>query len=109
MQDTLLQLRSVLHNWIKETNDLGAISEDELIAKWHPNGTQPQLRPLEMEDKNGVIRLISKKSDATILWKEPQDSIWNIYKEPISNDSSFEAKAERIGFLDSEVLTMKLE
>ncbi len=109
MQDTLLQLRGVLHDWITETNDLGEIPEDYLIAKWLPNGIQPQLPPLEMEDKNGVIRLISKKSDATILWKEPQDSLWTIYTKPLTLATSFQAKAERIGFLDSEVLIMKLE
>lgn len=105
MQDTLVHLRKVLNDWIKETNDLGRIPEEELIAKWLPDGKQPQLAPLEMEDTHGEIILISKKSDATILWKQPQDSLWNIYTEPIPSGISFEAKAERIGYLDSEILT----
>ena len=109
MQDTLNVLRNVLNEWIKETNDLGEIPEDELIAKWLPDRRQPQLPPLEMEDKNDEIRLISMKTDATILWKQPQDSLWNIYTEPIPNTISFEAKSERIGYLDSEVLTMEVD
>lgn len=104
VRDTLLHLRGVLNTWIDETNDLGRIPEAELIAKWLPNGEQRKLPPLEMEDKNEEIRLMSTKTDATILWKKPQDSLWNIYTEPIPNTISFEAKSERIGFADSEIL-----
>ena len=107
MQDTLAKLRGVLLGWIKETNDLGEIPEQDLIAKWLPDGIQPQLPPLELEDKNGQIRLISKMADATILWKAPQDSLWTMYTEPIPNTFSFEAKAERIGYLDSDVLIVQ--
>lgn len=104
MKATLGKFRKVLDDWINTTNDLGEIPEDVLIAKWLLDGAQPQLPPLEMEDKNGEIRLISKKTDATILWKKPQDSLWNIYTVPIPNSISFEAKSERIGYAQSEVL-----
>ncbi len=109
MQDTLLVLREVLEEWIEETGDLGEIPEDDLIAKWLPSGSQPQLPPLEMEDKEGEIRLFSKKSDATILWRLHQDSQWNIYQKPFSSELPFEAKAERIGYLDSEILLYDIE
>lgn len=104
MQDTLIHLRKVLNDWVIETNDLGRIPEDELVAKWLPKGKQPQLPPLEMEEVNQEISLYSSKNDATILWREPQDSLWNIYTEPLPVETSFEAKSERIGYLDSEVL-----
>lgn len=104
VNDTLIHLRKVLDQWIVETNDLGRIPEAELIAKWLPNGEQPRLPPLEMKEQNHEIRLMSAKTDATILWKQPQDSLWTIYTEPIPNSISFEAKSERIGFTDSEVL-----
>ncbi len=104
LQDTLLHLRTVLNDWIRETNDLGQIPEKELIEKWLPDGKQPRLPELELEDKQGKIRLISKILDATIIWKHPQDSIWNIYTEPLQADTAFEAKAERIGYLESAVL-----
>ena len=109
MQDTLVHLRKVLNDWIIETNDLGRIPEEELVAKWLPDGQQPQLPLLEMEDKNGEIRLLSKKADATILWKKPQDSLWNIYIKPLPSATSFEARSERIGYLDSEVLKMEID
>ncbi len=109
LKDTLLHYRDVLNDWIKETNDLGQYAERDLIAKWLPNGEQQKLSPLEMEDKEDGIRLISKKSDATIVWKQPQDSIWNVYSKPLPKDTSFEAKAERIGYTDSEVLVYSFQ
>jgi len=42
MQDTLLHFRKILQEWIIETNDLGRIPEQELIAKWLPKGKQQQ-------------------------------------------------------------------
>lgn len=108
LQDTLSHMRSVLNDWIHETNDLGQIPEKELLDKWLPDGKQPQLPELELEEKQGKIRLISKKLDATIIWKRPQDSLWNIYTEPLEANGSFEAKAERIGYMDSAVLEYNL-
>ena len=109
MQDTLMRMWEVLNGWIENTNDLGRVPEKELIAKWLPNGQQQQLPPLELEEKEGKIRLLSIKADATILWKQPQDSLWTIYKKPLPSDGSFEAKAQRIGFLESEAINYNIE
>ncbi len=104
LADTLLFYRKLLSDWMTKTNDLGGFPEKELLAKWLPKGVQPALPPLEMEEKGDSIVLLSKKSDATIVWKRPQDSIWSVYSTPLPNKVSFEAKAERIGFIDSDTL-----
>ncbi|MBD0776894.1 sulfatase [Maribacter sp. ANRC-HE7] len=104
LRDTLIKMRKVLKNWIKNTNDLGRYPEMELIEKWMPNGKELPLPPLEMENVEAGISLISKKADATIIWRQPNDSVWHIYDEPLPEGIDFEAKAERIGYLDSEVL-----
>lgn len=109
LKDTLIHLRGLVEKWIVQTNDMGRYPEKELMAKWMPDGKQPQLPPLELEEKEGKVRLISTKTDATVLWKQPQDSLWSIYVAPLPADASFEAKAERIGFLDSEVLEFGVE
>lgn len=108
-QDTLLLLRNVLNEWIKNTNDLGQYPENELIANWIPDGKLKKLPALELEDKEGKIRLISKNADATIVWKQAQDSTWLFYDTPISGKTSFLAKAVRIGFEDSEILEYAVE
>ncbi len=107
LQDTLAMYRKILNEWIKDTKDLGQYPEKELIDNWLVNGKQPKLPPLEMEEKNDSIHLISKKSDATIVWKQPQDSIWNVYGEDLPANIPIAAKSERIGYLDSEVLELE--
>lgn len=104
LQDTLLLLRNVLNEWITTTNDLGRHPEDELLSNWLPEGKPQRLPSLELEDKEGKIRLFCRQKDATIVWKQPQDSTWLFFDAPISNKKSFSAKAVRIGFEDSELL-----
>jgi len=104
LQDTLLYYRAVLSDWIKTTNDLGKSQEKDLIERWLVDGKQPQLEPLQLEETNEGVELISKRPDATLVWKKPQDSIWNVYAAPLPKDLSFVAKAERIGYRDSEIL-----
>jgi hypothetical protein len=103
-QDSLNSLRKLLKTWIRETKDLGKYPENELIAKWLVNEEQPRLGPLELMEKGDQIELISHMKDATILWKVPKDSIWMIYDHPLPIDMAFEAKAERIGYSDSDIL-----
>ncbi|MGB5272490.1 MAG: sulfatase [Flavobacteriaceae bacterium] len=109
LQDTLRHLRSVLTDWIIQTKDLGEYPEKELIAEWLPNGDPLQLPALEMEARETGIQLFSRKSDATIIWKQPQESTWHIYTEPLPKSISFVAKAERIGYIDSPVLEYEQE
>lgn len=104
LQDTLLHLRAVLSEWIRTSNDLGRIPEKELIDHWLVDGQQPQLQPLEFYEEANKVHLVCKESDATIIWKGPDESAWNIYGEPLSIRKTFRAKAVRIGFRDSEIL-----
>ena len=109
IQDTLFHYRNLLETWMKKTNDLGSVPESDLMTKWIPDGLQPQLRPLEVEIKDDLIALFSKKRDASIVWKLPHDSIWNIYSEPIKVSIPFVAKAERIGYRDSELFENEID
>ena len=104
LRDTLIHYRTVLEEWIRESGDLGAVPERELIQKWLPNGVEQQLPPLVLEVHGTSIKLYSDKRDATIVWKTPQDSIWIIYNSALPDSLIFQAKAERIGFADSDVL-----
>ncbi len=109
LKDTLENFRSVLKKWTFETHDLGEYPEKELIEEWLPKGKQKKLGTLQLEKTSEGVALIPSKKDATIIWRKPQDSIWYVYTNPLPKDISFEAKAERIGFDDSEVLHYKLD
>ena len=108
-RDTLVKLRRALDSWIEETNDQGRIPEKELISRWLPNGKQPKLKPLQMEEDDNKIKLISEVYDATIIWKEPGDKNWQIYSESLDNKASFIAKAVRIGYEDSDELRYSMD
>lgn len=103
-KDSIIEYRKLLDQWIKETKDLGEIEEQVLLQNWLIAGKQLQLKNLELEDSEKGIQLMHSKKDATIVWKSLQDSVWTIYVEPLNKDIPFEAKAERIGYLDSEIL-----
>ncbi len=109
LKDTLELLRKALEDWMTNTNDLGQYPEKELLAKWLPNGVQLQLPPLEMEEKDAGLILFSRKKDATIVWKQPKDSIWNLYIDPLPKNIGLEAKSERIGYRDSEILVLEAD
>ena len=79
------------------------------MTRWLLAGKPLQLAPIQMEETNRGIELNSIKSDATLVWKQHQDSIWNIYTGPIPKTISFEAKAERIGYLDSVILEYRVK
>lgn len=103
-KDSLIHYRKLLKKWIKETKDLGEFDERMLIDNWLIAGQQPKLENLQVEETDRGIELIHSKNDATIVWRVLKDSIWNIYTEVLPNTTYFEAKAERIGYQDSEVL-----
>lgn len=107
LKDTLIVYRNILNDWINKTKDLGGVPERDLISIWLPNGEKQKLPALEVEVKDSVIELISPKSDASIVWKSPKDSVWNVYTKPLPNGIPIEAKAERIGYQDSDILRME--
>ncbi len=106
LKDTLLFLRDVLDKWIINTNDLGEYSEKELIEKW-VNGTKSKkLKSVSFKKEYGEIILNHFDSGSTILWKGENDSVWNIYSKPIIYSKQFIAKAVRIGYEDSDQITI---
>ena len=40
--NVLKRMRETLTAWQSEFGDMGNISEEQMVAKWYPNGTQPQ-------------------------------------------------------------------
>ena len=104
-QDTLRFLRQSLETWMLETQDLGAVPEKELLKQWFPNGKIPVLAPLKIVEKEGQLMLSHPKKDVTIVWKSPEAKAWKVYGQPLAADLQFTAKAVRIGYEDSPILS----
>ena len=106
LQDTLEFLRNRLEQWIVETKDLGQFPEKELLLHWFPDKKPKQLTPLEYKIEKGKIYLSHSDSSASIVWKTTQDSVWSLYSKPLERSNSLQAKAERIGFTESAVISL---
>ncbi|WP_324026110.1 sulfatase [Maribacter sp. BPC-D8] len=103
-KDSLLHYRELLEKWIKDTKDLGEFDERTLIDNWLVDGQQPKLENLQVEESEKGLELIHRDPGTTIIWRVPKDSIWNIYSEILPMNIHFEAKVERIGYRDSDIL-----
>lgn len=109
---TLEEMRRACENWIDDINDTGLIPEEELIAKIHPLGIQPQTEAVQVKKRNNSIELLSNTTGASIGYKilkdgvNPDDISWMIYSEPMTlhPDEKLLAIAHRIGYLPSEIL-----
>ena len=69
-------------------------------------GKLKKLESLTKIRKNNKVFLKHKDKGATIVWRDNRDSIWKIYKKPLEYSNSIRAKAVRIGYKDSEILSM---
>ncbi|TLP77237.1 sulfatase [Maribacter sp. ACAM166] len=103
-KDSLVYYRELLNQWIKNMKDLGEVKEQVLVQNWLIKGKQPKLKKLQLEETARGIELIHPKTGTTISWRYVTDSVWNVYVKPLNKVIPFEAKAERIGYQDSEML-----
>ncbi len=102
-RETVMTMRTVLENWIQDTNDLGRIPEAKLLELWFEDAKTPKLPTPEVLVNNQQVRLFCNVEDATILWRRPNES-WQLYNSLISAGQNIEAKAVRIGYDESDLL-----
>ena len=84
---------------------MGEFPEKELIEKWLPEGVPKKLAALNGAVKGDKIYLSHADPELSILWKKTDDSVWSIYTAPLAKSKSIQAKAVRIGYTDSPILT----
>ena len=124
-QETMARLRRTLDDWRNEFGDLGDVSEDQMVARWYPNGEQPATAgsvfiPICEENlgtdaapEGGafsgplLVQLHCATQGASIAYtmEEGEDVHWKLYTEPIrlpQGTTTIRAKAIRIGYTESE-------
>ena len=125
-------MRGALTQWQSEFGDMGDISEEQMVAQWYPDGTQPQTAapifiPInaehpgtEVAHENGewaaplVLQLHCSTQGASIAYTTVQgdDARWYLYTDPLrlsEGETTVRAKAIRIGYLESEEKTIHLK
>jgi hypothetical protein len=130
--DVLKRMRGALVQWQSEFGDMGDIPEEQMVATWYPDGTQPQTAapvfiPINAE-KPGmevahedsewiapvVLQLHCSTQGASIAYTtEPGEDVhWQLYTNPLrlsEGETTVRAKAIRIGYLESEEKTIHLK
>ena len=105
-QSTLKRFREALNTWIKESNDLGAIPEKDLVKKmWQGRNSPPGTDSVNIRIAGTVVTLSCKTPGASIGYKiiEPgkeEPSGWQPYISPFDAGKAqmIKAIAQRIGF-----------
>ena len=106
LKDTLSMLRNKLEQWMKETGDLGALPEKEILKQFFPDGNPPKLFPPSYQIVDNRIVLKHQNAGSTIIWQKEGDSVWSIYDQPLTKTSPIKVKAVRIGYNTSEILEL---
>ena len=123
--NVLERMRNVLLEWQSEFGDMGDISEEQMVAKWYPNSTQPQTAspifiPInssnpgrEPTEGNGewegplLLQLHCSTQGASIAYttEQGEDVRWKLYTEPLrlpKGETTVRTKAIRIGYKESD-------
>ena len=128
--NVLKRMREALTAWQSAFGDMGNISEEQMVATWYPNGTQPQTAsPLfipinasnpgtEPAHEDGewdaplLLQLHCSTQGASIAYttERGEDVQWQLYTEPLhlpKGETVIRAKAIRIGYKESDEKSLK--
>lgn len=131
--DTRRRLSAALDAWVERFGDLGLVDEEELVARWRPDGVVPETAaPTVVEGGagagGGAVRLACGTEGAVIGWTddpprddqreltlqerisgdpEPDGRLWRIYTAPLPPSTRPRwARAWRLGYRGSAVVAI---
>jgi uncharacterized sulfatase len=119
-KDVLERLRKVHNEWCRQTMDMGLIPEPVLDEmKWPHGKPEETARPVFIKQtgdpqEGGAVTMACPTPGASMAYQidgDPRSSAgWTLYVRPVrlKGDQVVFAKACRLGFRDSEVVTFKL-
>ncbi|MDE2823961.1 MAG: sulfatase, partial [Chloroflexota bacterium] len=100
-QAQLVELRGALDEWMRETDDKGALTEAELLESFWPGRVQPVTEAPVATRRDGFVTLTSATEGASIGYRPSgAEAAWQVYVSPFEVDpgQEIEAIAHRIGF-----------
>lgn len=120
-QDVLQRMRRATDAWMESIDDLGTVSEVEMVRRMWPNLQQPQthaplILPRRTTDLDGwrepldgptEVIIYSPTQNASIEYKTTPDGRWQLYTGPLhlAETTTIQARAIRYGYEHSEVTT----
>ena len=103
----LKRFREVYSNWRNEISDRCDKPESEMLEEMWPGGVQPTTKQVIANKNNNTITLSCETEGASIGYRIDGGK-WQLYTKPISIEKGkkVEAKAIRIGYKESDILTI---
>ncbi|MFN0119661.1 MAG: sulfatase [Blastocatellia bacterium] len=116
-QNTLKRMRAALDQWQKETKDLGLVPESELRERMRPGGvwqkvSAPAIQTAAAGDKVRVtLSCATEGSSIAYTTEEGKNAHWLLYAREVMapRGATLRVKGCRLGYLDSEEVTRRLE
>jgi uncharacterized sulfatase len=110
-QDTLQRMRGALEEWMKQTNDLGLIPEEELKERMRPGGVWAATEKPAINPNGGTfsgpvtVRITCPTDGSSIAYttEAGENAHWSLYSKELQLDSgvNLRVKACRLGYKDS--------
>jgi hypothetical protein len=130
--DVKSRLSTRLDEWVRDVDVMGGIDESEMVRRWWPNGRQPVTGSpaffgVSVDDHGEkplcekavlkspcALQLASSVQGASIgyQWETDSPESWRVYAQPLPlkpGRTSIRARAIRIGYKPSEVVSLELE
>ena len=105
LSEVIAALSDSLDQWIEATNDLGATSEDALIAQWLVKGEAPHVPRPQLTREGNLLDVRCELEGVTISCKSPGDPIWRLCGQSVDpGDGGVRIRLERIGFTPFDTL-----
>ena len=104
----LEEMRNALKTWQETFGDKGFIPEKEMVRDMWGDDTQPVTKAVKFNLENNLLTLTCDTEGSSIAWRikgigDPDQ--WYLYTDPVelTEPAVFEALANRIGYIDSEI------
>ncbi|MDA8745191.1 sulfatase [Rubripirellula amarantea] len=107
--DRMSRMRAAMEAWQEEIADTGIIPEAVMMEEMKPDGVTPTTENPEMERSDNRVSITCPTDGSSLVYQTKTDdgwSDWTLYTKSFSHDGAVQAQACRLGFSDSEVVTL---
>lgn len=107
--DILTEMRTALTEWLATTEDWSEMTENEMVEQFQRKGETRVTPKPTIELHNGLIEI--KAIEGASIGYQINGGAWQLYHQPIEavDVESFDAKAVRYGWDESEVVVFEVE
>jgi arylsulfatase A-like enzyme len=103
----LERMRGALDAWLARVGDWSDVPEDEMVARFRPDGAEPVTPPPQVRVENGLAFVQSGTPGASLGYRI-DGGRWRLYTQPlpVPQGARIEAKAVRYGWAESETVRL---